>query len=272
MPVFTRRGPSSSAAAVTVTGLAPLQVLHGGSGPPLVWLHGEEGQRGWLAHHARLAEHFSVWAPTLPGVGESVLPDWVQGVRDMSKVLLAALDAGGISRCILGGVSMGGWIAAEMASMEPGRFAGLVLAGCQGTATGHLDTPDLFLMPYRRYLSFGYADPASDAFKEMWEGELDDDAVTLDLKVMELAALLGFKPYMHDRSLLPALARYVNPARLVWGEHDIITPPPVAELFLKALPRAELTSIAGAGHYVHLERPAQFADAVINFGAGLGAD
>ena len=79
-------------------------------------------------------------------------------------------------------------------------------------------------MPYRRYLSFGYSDPASDAFKEMWEGELDDDAVTLDLKVMELAALLGFKPYMHDRSLLPALARYANPARLVWGEHDVITP------------------------------------------------
>ncbi len=257
------------AASVTVTGLSPLQVLTGGSGPSLVWLHGEEGQRGWLPHHARLAERFSVWAPTLPGIGKSVLPEWVQGVRDMAKVLLAALDAGGISRCILGGGSMGGWIAAEMASMEPRRFAGLVLAGSQGTATGHLDTPDLFLMPYRRYLSFGYADPASGAFREMWEGELDDEAVTMDLEVMELAALLGFKPYMHDRSLLSALARYTNPARLVWGEKDVITPAPVAQLFLKALPQGELASIAGGGHYVHLEKPAEFADAVLDFGAGL---
>ncbi len=190
--------------STTVKGLAPLHVFRGGSGLPLVWLHGEEGQRGWLPHHALLAERFSVWAPTLPGIGESVLPDWVQSVPDMSKLLLAALDAAGISSCMLGGVSMGGWIAAEMASMEPGRFAGLVLAGSQGTATGHLDTPDLFLMPYRRYLSFGYADPDSDAFSKMWEGELDDDEVTLDLKIMELAALLGFTPYMHDRSLLPS--------------------------------------------------------------------
>ena len=263
---------SDGPATVTLNGLAPLQVLQGGSGPKLVWLHGEEGQRGWLPHHARLAERFTVLAPTLPGIGESVLPEWVQSVRDMAKVLLAALDAGGIPQCILGGASMGGWIAAEMASMEPGRFSGLVLAGPQGTATGHLDTPDLFLMPYRRYLSFGYADPRSGAYREMWEGELDDDAVTTDLEVMELAALLGFKPYMHDRSLLPAMARYANPALLVQGGEDAITPAPVAELFLKALPHGELTTIAGSGHYVHLEKPAEFADAVIEFGAGPEAD
>ena len=269
MPAYS---PIRQAATETVTGFAPMQVLRAGSGPPLAWLHGEEGQRGWLPHHARLAERYSVWAPTLPGIGESALPEWVQGVRDMAKVLLAALDAAGITRCILGGASMGGWIAAEMASMQPGRFSGLILAGPQGTATGHLDTPDIFLMPYRRYLSFGYADPESAAFAEMWGGELDDEAVTTDLEVMELAALLGFKPYMHDRSLLPALARYANPALLVWGERDVITPPPVAELFMQALPAAERATIAGAGHYAHLEKPAAFADAVTGFGARLEAD
>lgn len=264
--------PTGQPVTETVTGFAPMQVLRGGSGSTLAWLHGEEGQRGWLPHHARLAERFSVWAPTLPGIGESALPEWVQGVRDMAKALLAALDAGGIQRCVLGGASLGGWIAAEMASMEPARFSGLVLAGPQGTATGHMDTPDLFLMPYRRYLSFGYADPQSAAFNELWDGELDDEAVTTDLEVMELAALLGFKPYMHDRSLLPALARYANPALLVWGERDIITPPPVAGLFMEALPNSELATIAGAGHYAHLEKPAAFADAVTGFGAGLKAD
>ena len=269
MPESSRNG---KAATDTIHGLAPLKVLRGGGGPPLVWLHGEEGQRGWLDHHARLAEHYSVWAPTLPGIGESALPQWVQGVRDMAKLLLAALDAGGIRRCILGGASMGGWIAAEMASMEPRRFSGLVLAGSQGTATGHLDTPDLFLMPYHRYLSFGYANPASDAFREMWEGEFDDEVVTMDLEVMELAALLGFKPYMHDPSLLPSLSRYTNPALVVWGDQDVITPAPVADLFIRALPNGERATIAGAGHYVHLEKPLAFAEAIIDFGARLGAD
>ena len=259
-------------ARITLTGLAPLEVIRGGSGPTFVWLHGEEGQRGWLPHHARLAERFTVLAPTLPGIGASVLPDWVNGVRDMAKVLLAALDAGGVRECILGGVSMGGWIAAEMASMDPGRFAGLVLAGSQGTATGDMNTPDLFLMPYRRYISFGYNDARSGVFQDLWAGELDDDAVTQDLEVMELSALLGFKPYMHDRSLLPALARYPKPALLVWGANDVITPPAVAERFLKALPAAELVTIADAGHYAHLERAGAFADAVIQFGAKPGTD
>lgn len=259
-------------ATITLNGLAPMEVLKGGSGPDLVWLHGEEGQRGWLPHHARLAERFTVLAPTLPGIGASVLPEWVSGVRDMAKVLLAALDAGGNGNCVLGGVSMGGWIAAEMASMEPGRFAGLVLAGSQGTATGELNTPDLFLMPYRRYISFGYNDARSAAFQDLWAGELDDDAVTQDLEVMELAALLGFKPYMHDCSLLPALARFANPALVVWGANDVITPPVVAGRFLNALPAARSVTIGDAGHYAHLEKPAEFADAVIEFGAGLRTD
>ena len=259
-------------ATVTLKGLAPLEVLRGGIGPDFVWLHGEEGQRGWLPHHALLAERFTILAPTLPGIGASMLPEWVSGVRDMAKVLLAALDGGGIGNCILGGVSMGGWIAAEMASMEPGRFAGLVLTGSQGTATGELNTPDLFLMPYRRYISFGYNDARSAAFQELWAGELDDDAVTQDLEVMELAALLGFKPYMHDRSLLPALARFPNPALLLWGANDVITPPSVAECFLNALPAAELVTIGDAGHYAHLEKPVEFAAAVTGFGAGLKAD
>ena len=263
---------SDGPATITLNGLAPLEVLQGGRGPKLVWLHGEEGQRGWLPHHARLAERFTVLAPTLPGIGASVLPEWVSGVRDMAKLLLAALDRGGIGNCILGGASMGGWIAAEMASMEPGRFAGLVLAGSQGTATGELNTPDLFLMPYRRYLSFGYNDARSAAFQDLWAGEPDDEAVTQDLEVLELSALLGFKPYMHDRSLLPALARFANPALVVWGANDVITPPVVAERFVNALPAAEPVTIADAGHYAHLERPAEFADAVIEFGAGAAAD
>lgn len=252
------------------TAFGILEALTGGSGKTLVFIHGEEGQRGWLPHHAALAKRFSVWAPTLPGLGVSALPEWLNSVPDMAKVLLHALDTAEISSCILAGASMGGWIAAEMASMEPARFSGLVLVGSQGTATGDLDTPDLFLMHYRRYLSFGYSDPSGSAFEERWGGDLDDEAVTSDLAVMELAALLGFKPYMHDRSLLPSLARFGNPALLVWGDQDRITPSVVAERFENALPNADRVTIADAGHYVHLEQPDAFAQAVLAFGKSQG--
>ena len=54
------------------TGLATSwKVLIGGGGPPLLFLHGEEGQRGWLPHHRALAERFTVAAPTMPGIDGS---------------------------------------------------------------------------------------------------------------------------------------------------------------------------------------------------------
>ena len=251
------------------TGFSDLEVLIGGSGPNLVFLHGEEGQRGWLQHHTQLADTFSVLAPTLPGAGTSQRPDWMESVPDIAKVLLGALDELALGPCILGGASMGGWIAAEMASMAPERFSGLVLVGSQGLPTGHLDTPDLFLTPYRRYISLGYADPAGEAFQTHWPDELDDEAIKQDLEICELAARLGFKPYMYDRSLLPSLARFKSPALLVWGDQDIITPAAIAEQFKDGMAKSQLETIAQAGHYVHLERPQQFADAVSKFGGSL---
>ncbi len=251
------------------TGFADLEVLAGGTGSALVFLHGEEGQRGWLGHHAHLADTFSVLAPTLPGVGKSKRPDWLESVPDMAKVLLSALDEMKVGACLLGGASMGGWIAAEMASMAPERFDGLVLAGSQGRPTGHLDTPDLFLTPYRRYISLGYADPDGEPFTSLWSDDPDDEAVAHDLEICELAARLGFKPYMYDRSLLPSLARFRNPALLVWGEQDIITSAVIAEEFKSGLAQAEIKTIANAGHYVHLEQPELFAKAVAEFGASV---
>ena len=251
------------------TGYGSLEVLTGGNGPALVFLHGEEGQRSWLAHHEQLANSFSVWAPTLPGMGKSQRPDWVESVPDMAKIMLNALDKAGIGSCILGGASIGGWVAAEMASMDPDHFNGLVLAGSQGLPTGHLNTPDIFLTPYRRYISLGYADSTSDAFQTMWPEELSDEAVEQDLEIMELAARLGFKPYMYDRSLLPSLARFEKPVLLVWGDKDIITPQVIANQFKNGLAQATIKTIAAAGHYVHLEQPRNFVEAVAEFGEFL---
>ncbi len=253
------------------TGFSDLEVLIGGTGPNLMFLHGEEGQRGWLDHHAHLADNFTVIAPTLPGVGQSQRPGWLESVPDMAKVLLGALDELALESCILGGASMGGWIAAEMASMVPEKFGGLVLVGNQGQPTGHLDTPDLFLTPYRRYISLGYADPDAESFKTLWPDDPDDEGVAHDLEICELAARLGFKPYMYDRSLLPSLARFKNPSLLVWGNQDIITPAAIAEQFKDGLANAEIKFVAQAGHYVHLEQPQRFAEAFVEFAESLSS-
>ena len=242
-----------------------LEVFTSGKGPTLVFVHGEEGQRGWLNHHKHLSQSFNLWAPTLPGIGHSQIPDWVQTVPHMSKLLLEALDKANISSCIIGGASLGGWIAAEMVSMDPNRFSGLILCASQGLPTGHLDTPDIFLTPYRRYIGLGYAHTDTDCYRTLWPEEIDDETVEADLETMELVARLAFKPYMYDRGLLSSVKRFNKPTLLVWGEKDIITPISVAEKFKSHLSQSMIKVIKNAGHYIHLEQPKEFTDAVISF-------
>jgi pimeloyl-ACP methyl ester carboxylesterase len=238
-----------------------LDFVECGAGPPLVFLHGEEGPRGPLPHLTGLAARFRVLSPVLPGIGASTRPDWVESVPTMAKYLLRALDALAVKNAVLAGASLGGWIAAEIATMAPERVSRLVLIGGQGIATGHLGVPDLFTTPYRRYLDLAAVAP-TPKYKKMFGDPPSDQDLDTDLETLELAARLGFKPYMHDRALLPALSHYGGPTTLIWGERDPITPRIIADQFKAALPQATIVVVPAAGHYVHIEQPEAFVAAL----------
>src|SRR5437879_12416278 len=61
-----------------------LQLRQGGTGEPLLILHGELGVPGWLRAYELLAEHFTVYVPSLPGFGQSAHSDWISSVRDLA--------------------------------------------------------------------------------------------------------------------------------------------------------------------------------------------
>src|SRR5713226_4771330 len=87
----------------------------GGQGDPLLVLHGAGGNRGWTRWIERVAERFTVWAPTHPGFGRSGDADWMEGIDDLARFHLWFIDAAGLGRPHLVGHSIGGWTAAEMA-------------------------------------------------------------------------------------------------------------------------------------------------------------
>ena len=61
-----------------------IQLRRGGTGAPLLILHGELGVPGWLRAYEQLARHFTVYVPSLPGFGQSARPDWIVSVRDVA--------------------------------------------------------------------------------------------------------------------------------------------------------------------------------------------
>jgi pimeloyl-ACP methyl ester carboxylesterase len=56
-----------------------------GSGAPLLVIHSEFGVAGWLESFARLADHYDVVVPSLPGYGRSTRPDWIMSVHDLAE-------------------------------------------------------------------------------------------------------------------------------------------------------------------------------------------
>ena len=109
-----------------------INLVKGGSGDPLLVLHDEMGHPGWLRWHEALAQNHTLYIPWHPGFGESEPLDWVMNLHDLAVWYLGALDDLGLEGVDVMGFSLGGWLAAEMAVMNPQQFQRLALVGAAG--------------------------------------------------------------------------------------------------------------------------------------------
>src|SRR5271154_7563946 len=124
----------------------PVRYYEGGAGRPLVFLHGAGGLDLDLGFLDALAQKFHVFAPLVPGYGDS---EECPELRDMLDFTLHGWDvveALGIKDPILVGFSMGGMIAAEMAAIAPHDVSRLVLIASAGLWLDEYPGPDAFLM------------------------------------------------------------------------------------------------------------------------------
>jgi len=88
-----------------------LWLLKGGTGPPLLVLHGIEGHEGWLALHDALASSATVYAPSHPGYGHTECPEWISSIQHQAVFYHWFLDSLGVApgSVDLVGVGIGGW-------------------------------------------------------------------------------------------------------------------------------------------------------------------
>ena len=244
-----------------------IQLRRGGSGPPLLVLHSELGVPGWLSAYEQLARDFTVYVPSLPGFGESSRPDWIASVRDLAAwVTWFVRDLKLAEPLPVIGSSLGGWIAAEIATINQGLFAKMVLVGPAGVPPAEGEIWDYFLHSTKDALARAFADPASAAEYRRFYGEgwTPEDERQAEWN-REMAARLIWKPYMRSHTLSTLLGGVATPTLLVWGRQDAIIPVNACERWARAIPGATARVLERCGHVPEMERPDEFVQTVREF-------
>jgi pimeloyl-ACP methyl ester carboxylesterase len=241
---------------------------------PVVFLHGLSGLLADERFLDTLARRFRVFAPELPGYGDSTGEDLLEDMLDFSLhgwdvigALGLRLGPGQQGPAIIGH-SIGGMIAAEMACLAPEALSKLVLIDAFGLWLDEQPIPDIFaFLPFEfgEYLFFD-ADQASS----LLAGGTDlADLETLREFFVGNARRLGTAGKIlfpiPNRRLSKRLYRLVTDTLVVWGEQDRLMPPVYASRWADLLPRGRVVCVPKAGHMLPYEQPAALAREVDAF-------
>ena len=257
-----------------------IQLLRGGSGVPLMYLHGVVADihslpepAGFTAFHEALASSFTVYAPALPGYADSEGFDELDSIEDAVFFCLDVLDALELDTVNLVGASLGGWVAAEFATRYSHRLRKLVLINPLGVSTPEARIGNFFyaVTPkaeggQHEVRALIFQEPDSELALGAVPDEMSPVANLLFYKAQIVAARLGWKPpFLYNPRLKQRLFRIVAPTQIIWAEQDQLAPPALGELFQSALVGAQVVTIPGSGHGLLLEQPYRVADIVSQF-------
>lgn len=242
-----------------------IRVLRGGSGPPLIFLHGASGHVGWLPFLESLSQRFDVIAPEHPGFGASDDPAWLDRPSDLAYFYLDMLAALRLDGVHLIGTSLGGWIAAELAVRNTARLKSLTLVCAVGITADGAVMDDIFRMNAEENARRFYHDPQRVA-RRLENLKAADPRLLV--RNRSTVVRLAYPSFVN-----PELAKWLHridvPTLLIWGENDGLVPPKFGEAYRRLIPQASLTVIPRAGHAPFEEQPEAFLTAFDGFAGAM---
>ena len=247
------------------TNRVPVRYYEGGTGKPLVFLHGAGGFIPTDTFLDKLSAKYRVYAPLLPGYGDSEECPTLRDMLDFTLHTLDVVEALGLKDPVLVGHSMGGMIAAEMASIAHNDFTRLGLIASAGLWMDQHPIPDLFAMLPYEMPPYLFHDVEAGT-KLMTAGVALDNPEWLKAFLVQNARQMGMAGKIlfpiPERGLSERLYRIKAKTLIVWGASDKLIPPIYGEAFKKAIKGAQLTTIPKAGHLVPLEQPDELVSAL----------
>jgi pimeloyl-ACP methyl ester carboxylesterase len=246
-------------------------------GTPVVLLHAFPlDHRMWSDVAELMVGEPTVLAPDLPGFGSSPSGESLVGadgdatpsIEAMADAVAQALDARGVTRAVVGGLSMGGYVALALAERHPGLVAALALCDTKSTADA-----DEARANRLRVASTVEADGTVDAVLGMRTTLVGATSRGTRADLVERVAgwiadqapagvawaqrAMAARP---DRTAV--LATFEGPALVAVGAEDDLTPFAAAQHMAAALPGATLVEVPRAGHLSAVENPEPLAAAL----------
>jgi pimeloyl-ACP methyl ester carboxylesterase len=253
-----------------------MHVTDTGSGTPLVLLHAFPlDSRMWDPVRTALAGHARVITPDLPGFGTTQLATAEPDLDVYAAQVIALLDQLRLERVMLGGCSMGGYVAMAVLRAAPERVAGLVLIDTKPTADAAQARDNRYAMAERAERE-GVGEWLLAAMMPILVGSTTmrsrpEVVDTLRRMVGEQsgAAVAWAQRAMAARPDSTAVLREADvPALVLCGEQDTLVSVETARSMADLLQRSELVVLSDSGHLPPVETPAELSTAV---GTWLGS-
>jgi 3-oxoadipate enol-lactonase len=258
-------------AVVDVDG-AKLYWEESGEGDPLLLIQGL-GYSAAMWHRVIPAfeARYRVIRYDARGIGRSDVPEGPYTIELVAADAMAVLDAAGVDRAHVLGISLGGIVAQEVALTYPARTRSLTLLATHpaGTAAEWPGQEVLTMLAERATLPFEEAVRVSlpYGYAPTTDPELIEEDIALRLAIptcgegyeRQLYGGIGY-PGTHDR-----LSQIAVPTLVVTGDQDRMVPPANTDILAEAIAGAQRMVIAGAGHILITDATDALTDAVLRF-------
>lgn len=249
-----------------------------GQGAPLILIRGLGSNLDhWYAQIPAYSQHFQAVIFDNRGIGRSGSSDGDLTIADMAADTVGLMDALGIRRAHVMGLSLGGMIAQEVALQYPERVQGLVLA-CTHCGRAHsVPASEEILTLFGEYIRTGSLTAAQKAQKCLFSEKTLKHAPEILERYVKISARFPASPAVMKRQYLAVqghdtwdrLPGIQAPTLVITGEDDVLIPPENSRILAERIPGARLAIIKGGGHQFLIECAEEANNIVLGFLKGL---
>ena len=260
------------ARTVSLRGLseAPVEsrLVEAGEGRPVVFLHGLVGLNDhWEDVAKRITHRLRCVMLEIPLLQLDGADCSIDGVEALTIGFLER-HLGEGPPPILVGNSFGGHVALRIAIDRPDLVGGLVLAGASGLIERSM-VSEVQIRPSREWLSRKIGELFYNPGRHMREADVDRAHKELSDR-RGARAMVRLSRSARRNHLGARIPEISAPTLLIWGRNDIVTPPEAAHQFMANLPDARIVWFDECGHAPMMEKPGEFAEAMLAFADELG--